>query len=161
MPSILFVCTANQFRSPIAEACFSKKLREVKWKSDWKIQSAGTWAIPGQPVIDMTRQIGENLKLSLDHHITKSVTTELLLEQDLILVMENGHREALQSEFYVFRPRIFLLSEVVDGTLEDIPDPINESYERCQATAIKLRDMVDRGFYRICAQALRLRRYTR
>jgi protein-tyrosine phosphatase len=159
MPSILFVCTANQFRSPIAEACFSKKLREVKWKSEWIIQSAGTWAIPGQPVIDMTRQIGENLNLSLDQHVTKSVTTELLMDQDLILVMENGHKEAMKSEFYIFGPRILLLSEVVDGKLEDIPDPIHESYERCQETAKRLRDMVDRGFYRICAQALRLRRY--
>jgi protein-tyrosine phosphatase len=161
MPSILFVCTANQFRSPIAEASFTKKLREVKWKSDWRIQSAGTWATPGQTVLPLTRQIAENLKLPLEDHKTISVTTELLLNQDLVLVMENGHREALQNEFYPFRSRIFLLSEVVDGTLEDIPDPINESYERCLITAVKVRDMVDRGFYRICAQALRLRRYTR
>jgi protein-tyrosine phosphatase len=161
MPSILFVCTANQFRSPIAEACFSRKLREVKWKSDWKVQSAGTWATSGLAVLPLTVQVARNLKLSVDGHKTCSVSAELLHAQDLILVMENGHRESLQSEFPVTRGRIFLLSEVVDGTPDDIPDPINESYEVCQATATRLRDMIDRGFYRICAQALRLHRYRR
>lgn len=50
MPSVLFACTANRFRSPIAAARFSHCLQNEVDVQDWRVGSAGTWAEPGLPV---------------------------------------------------------------------------------------------------------------
>ncbi|MGB9521787.1 MAG: low molecular weight phosphatase family protein, partial [Anaerolineales bacterium] len=47
MPSVLFVCTANQCRSPLAQGLFQLALNGQL--SGWRIDSAGTWAVNGLP----------------------------------------------------------------------------------------------------------------
>lgn len=69
--------------------------------------------------------------------------------------MESGHKEAIQAEFGIFRSRVFLLSEVVSGRKEDIPDPVLNQDVPPFEIASQVCDMVERGFYRICAQALK------
>jgi protein-tyrosine-phosphatase len=48
-PSVLFVCTANMIRSPIAAALFRSRLANKRpdWQ-EWRIDSAGTWALDGE-----------------------------------------------------------------------------------------------------------------
>ena len=124
MPAILFVCTANQFRSPIAAACFSRKLASLQWKGDWIIQSAGTWISPGVSALPVAIIAARKIGVSLEGHKARSVTPELVSIQDLILVMESGQKEALQNEFSIFGKRVFLLSEVALNKAEEIPDPV-------------------------------------
>ena len=113
MHTILFVCTANQFRSPIAAACFSSKLAGVKWGKGWVIQSAGTWASPGAPALPVAIAAARKIDVSLDGHEASLITPQLISTQDLILVMESEHKESLQNEFPIFAKHIFLLSEAV------------------------------------------------
>ena len=155
MPAILFVCTANQFRSPLAAACFSRKLSSLNWKGDWIIQSAGTWASPGIPALPVTIVAARKLGVSLEDHKTRCVTSALVSTQDLILVMESGQKEAMQSEFAIFSKRMFLLSEVVQNKAEDISDPVMSDTESYIETAIKIHNLIERGFYRICGKALK------
>src|SRR5271157_1892556 len=101
MPSVLFVCTANQFRSPIAAACLINFIRQEDTPKKWRVESAGTWTKPGLPVSPLALQIAQQLGLrGLESHITHQVSQELLDEFDLILVMESGHLEAIASEFH-------------------------------------------------------------
>lgn len=158
MPSILFVCTANQFRSPLAAAFFAHKYQTMGWQSDWLIGSAGTWALPGCPAMPSAIQSAYRLGISLSEHRSQQVSASLISIQDLILVMDSGQKEALQVEFSIFRRRIFLLSEVVDGWVENIPDPVTNESVSPYEIALKIRDMIDHGYYRICAQALKANR---
>jgi protein-tyrosine-phosphatase len=155
MPAILFVCTANQFRSPIAAACFSRKLASLQWKGNWIVQSAGTWTSPGVSALPVAIVAARKIGVSLEGHKARSITPELVSTQDLILVMESGHKEALQNEFSIFSRRVFLLSEVALNKAEEISDPVMSGTDSYIEAAIKINDMVEQGFYRICGKALK------
>jgi protein-tyrosine phosphatase len=161
MPSILFVCTANLFRSPIAAACFSECLSRKNWSGEWNIQSAGVWTTTGIPALPIAQTVAERLKLTLERHRSSMVSAEMIAAQDLILVMENGQKEALQSEFPLSRANIFLLSEVVEKRAYDIQDPIQDRLDRCVEVGFQIQDLIDKGFYRICDRAIRLQRLRR
>ena len=157
MPTVLFVCTANRFRSPIAVAAFQKKLRNEGIEG-WQVGSAGTWTDPGLPPAPVAVQAARQLGVSLDGHASRLVNAALLSGYDLILVMEMGHKEALESEFPAVQNRVFLLSEVVDGMLYDIPDPALSEESSPQEIANEVCNLVWKGFHNICLQAERLGR---
>jgi protein-tyrosine-phosphatase len=124
MPSVLFVCTANQFRSPLAAMCFSMILRNEKEEPNWVIESAGTWAKDGMHAPPVAIRIANQLGLdSLERHVSHQIDSNLLNQFKLIIVMENNHREAILSEFPAVEGRLFMLSELATGIRYDIPDP--------------------------------------
>ena len=124
MPSVLIVCTANQFRSPIAAACLREQLAGETLKNEWLVESAGTWGEGGLPAPGVTLAVAATLGLGgLESHRTRQVDRALLERFDLVLVMEGGHKEALCAEFPSVCGRVYLLSELVDGLPYDIPDP--------------------------------------
>lgn len=154
MPAILFVCRANQFRSPIAAACFERKLSSLNWKGEWVIDSAGTWASDGLVVAPMPRQVASQLGLSIETHISNLITAEMIEKFDLILVMEDGQKEALHAEFPDAQERILMLTELVTNQTYNIIDPDGESHEFSLALAEEICRLVEDGFFRIVTQAL-------
>jgi protein-tyrosine-phosphatase len=152
MPAVLFVCTGNRFRSPIAAAAFQKKLVDEGIEG-WQVGSAGTWTEPGLPPARGAVQAARLLGVSLGGHTSRLVNPVLLSEYDLILVMELGQKEALESEFPTAKNRVFLLSEVVDSMLYDIPDPALSEESSPQDIANEVCNLVWKGFRSICSQA--------
>lgn len=127
----------------------------MKWKGDWIIKSAGTWASPGAPALPVAIIAARKLGMSLDGHKVKSITPELVSTQNLILVMESGQKEALQNEFSPFANRVFLLSEVAQNKIEEIADPVMSDADSYIETAFQINNMIETGFYRICGFALK------
>jgi len=124
MPSVLFICTANQFRSPLAAACLLDAIQVVQPAGVWIVESAGTWTEAGMTAPELVRQIASGLGLpGFESHRTRQVDQELLSQFDLSIVMEAGHKEALCIEFSFIKKRVYMLSEIVEGVLYDIPDP--------------------------------------
>lgn len=156
MPSVLFVCTANRFRSPLASAFFRDALRSLRADETWEVDSAGAWTIPGLPVLPEVSLIARKYGLDLARHRSKPVTEALLSNFDLILVMETGHLEALQNEFPSHSGRIYLLSQVTEGRVYSVPDLIR-SAESMMEVGGNLHDLIRSGFENICALAIRLR----
>lgn len=154
MPSVLFVCTANRFRSPLASAFFRKELDAVD-EDGWTIDSAGTWTTWGLPVLPKVNLIARRYGIDLSSHRSKPVTEPLLSAHDLILVMEAGHREALQNEFPAVSERIYLLSQAAEGRTYDIPDRI-ESVESMLEVGENLHELIQTGLKDICDLAVRL-----
>ncbi|MBI5352694.1 MAG: hypothetical protein HZB50_08675 [Chloroflexi bacterium] len=124
MTSVLFICTGNQYRSPIAAETFLGQVTRDGSLPQWRIGSAGTWTSAGrrapQDAIEMARSFG----MSIDHHKTRMLDAKMLEDADLVLVMEKGHKESIQFEFPFARKKVHLLSQVVEGFSYDIPDPI-------------------------------------
>ncbi len=152
MPSVLFVCTANQYRSPIAAARFEARLTREGRPGIWKISSAGTWTAPGLPVLPVARKLARSHGINLDDHTTKLVSKAQLTEFDLVLVMESGHKEALLTEFPFAAGYLFMLSEVVDGLRYDIHNPTT-SYEEAEKCISDLCELIERGYEKICTLA--------
>jgi protein-tyrosine phosphatase len=146
MPSVLFVCTANQFRSPIAAACFSKLIEREQGAKSWRVESAGTWANSGTRAPDIAVQVAESLGLPrLDRHLSRQIDRQLLEGFDLVIVMETGHKEAICIEFPSICQRTYLLSEIVDGISYDIPDPPNSASVTPDEAGTILFDLLARG----------------
>lgn len=155
MPSVLFICTANQCRSPVAAAAFQSQLNNLEIEDQWKVYSAGTWAVAGIHSPGSVLHAAERFGLRLDDHVTQSVSLPMLSACDLVLVMERGHQEALSVEFPVARSWTYLLSQVVDGVTYDIPDPGLSALEVDQAVQ-ELVELIERGTEKICNLALEL-----
>jgi len=156
MPSILIICTANQFRSPLAAALLSRQLELDHPNSAWRVESAGTWTKPGFPATSFVTHIARDFGLSdLETHRTRQVDQALLSSFDLCIVMEAGHKEALDNEFPSARGRVYLLSTIVEGVPYDIPDPARPGVDPVEV-AHELKSLIDNGTARIVrlAQAL-------
>lgn len=149
MPSILFVCTANMFRSPIAAAILQKEIDQQENASDWLVNSAGTWTTNELPAPEFTRKISKRLELpDIEKHRTRQVDGNLLENTDLIIVMEANHKEALISEFPSIKNRVFLLTEIVKGKSIDIPDPVMLLID-ADNVANQIADLISIGFDKI------------
>jgi protein-tyrosine-phosphatase len=156
MPSVLFVCTANRFRSPIAEACF-RELLHKQGEKNWLVGSVGSWTKPGLKALPSAKWSHKQLGLDLSGHRSRPVSRALLAEYDLILVMERNQKESLGIEFPETRSRLFLLSDFSEEPY-DIPDPVRAA-EQTQAVyldaAQELLDLIRVCFQAICVQAER------
>lgn len=156
MPSILFVCTANLYRSPLAAAFLRKELINLPTWKDWAIDSAGTWTRDGIEIHHQTIEDAHLYGLDLSEHQSKQVNLEMLASYDLILVMEAGQKEALSIEFPTYKSRIFLLSEVVDGLYYDIPDPFSSEGKHDREIIDELFNLITRGRDKIMVLAKEL-----
>jgi protein-tyrosine-phosphatase len=155
MPSILFVCTANRFRSPLASAFFQNELRKTAASASWIVDSAGTWTTRGLPVLPEVALLARRYDLDLTGHRSKPVTGKLLKVQHLILVMEAGQQEALYNEFPAVRGRVRLLSQVAEGRAYNIPDWM-DTPDSVLKIGETLHEIIQKGFLNICRLALQL-----
>lgn len=153
MPLILFVCTANRFRSPLAARLFEKLLAEHSLENTCTVTSAGTWAKPGLPAVEEALLAAERMGISLAGHRTKLLSRASVEQADLVLVMERHHQEALRAEFPEAASRIKLLSEVVEDFPSDIPDLMSTGVD-AWTVATEIERMLRKGFWRIYQTAL-------
>lgn len=155
MPSVIFICTANICRSPMAAAIFRNIVDEVEKGDEWRVESAGVWGMDGSPAASGSQNAVRKWGLDLRGHRARSVSRELLENFDLILTMEQGHKEALKWQFPELGERIFMMSEIV-GVNYDIKDPIGGSLEDFIHTADELNRLLRAGLAQIKLMALRL-----
>jgi protein-tyrosine phosphatase len=148
MRSVLFICTANVCRSPMAMGLLRAKVVALGEAGDWCIESAGTWAQPGQLAAVNTRLIVAERGVDLTSHRSRLVTRELLKDFNLTLTMEAGQKEALRTEFRRDARRVFLLSEMI-GKSYDIPDPVGKTLDEYRWTAHEIRVILNEGYDRI------------
>lgn len=150
MLSVLFVCTANICRSPMAMGLWQAKVGSSA--ANWRIESAGTWAPEGEQPAAKTLMILKERGIDLQSHHSRIVTEEMLHSFNLILTMEQGHKEAIRAEFPEIADRVYLLTEMI-GKHYDINDPIGGSLIDFQDTAQEIDRILTAGFEKICELA--------
>jgi protein-tyrosine-phosphatase len=139
MPSLLFVCSANQ-------------LERRGLSAGWQVGSAGVWALEGSPAARAALQTAASRGLNLAQHIARPVTEDLLRGADLVLVMEREHQDALRVVFPAFGDRIHLMTEMV-GEAGEVEDPIGLPLERVRSLMDELERILQAGWPRIRALA--------
>lgn len=145
MPRILFVCTANICRSPMAAGIFSKIIEDQGESEQWNVESAGTWGLDSEPASIGSQTVMNEMGIDISNHRSRRVDYDLLESFDLILTMESGHKEALRVEFPELSDRVFILSEMINVE-EDITDPIGGPIEEYKASADLIEHYILNGF---------------
>src|SRR4030042_1951112 len=158
MPSILIVCSANICRSPMAEAILKRLVSNRPDADQWHIESAGTWAMKGYPAADYSRIVMQSMGMDISSHQSRAVNSELIRRFDLILTMENNHKEGLIAEFGQDKHRIFMLSEMI-GLMMDIPDPVRDQLVDYEETVRLLERILTDGIERIYQIAMMNRKH--
>lgn len=152
MPSILIICTANQCRSPLAEALLRRQLTEQQPNTGWRVESAGTWASGAHPAHPQICKVAGEAGMDLSRHRARNVEELALHTYDLILTMEQSHKEALQVEFPAVRDRIYQLTEMI-GLHYDVADPIGGVPDDFRGTLHELKRLIAFGLPQIIALA--------
>jgi len=148
LPAVLFVCSANQCRSPMAEALFREHLEQLGVEDEWRVESAGVWAMDGASATALARDVMSERGLDLTLHQSQGVHADLLREFDLVLVMEDRHLRSLQRNYPEEADKVYLLTAMADGE-GDVEDPVWGTKETYQATVKELEDLLVQGFDRI------------
>ena len=146
--SVLFVCTANLCRSPMAEAILKSLVAQRGEAGRWQIQSAGTWTEPGRPVTPLAQQVMQRRNIDLSDHRTRSIDADLLRTASVVLVMTRHHQEALQAEFPEAQHKVYLLSQLIDRSF-DIADPYGGSLDDYELCATDLQNILTDGYDRL------------
>jgi RpiB/LacA/LacB family sugar-phosphate isomerase len=141
MKTILFLCTGNVCRSPMAEGLFR---HAVKGRGEFRIVSAGIGAIDGDLPTHHSVQAMREIGIDISGQRSRALTSELIRSADLILGMTHSHTDTVALLYPKAAEKTFLLREF-DETLEpyekDISDPIGSPYH----IYVECRDQIEQG----------------
>ncbi len=141
MKTILFLCTGNVCRSPMAEGLFR---HAVKGRGDFRVLSAGLGALDGQPPTPHSVQAMKEIGLDISRQRSRALTSELVRSADYIFGMTHSHVDTVALLYPQLAEKTFLLREF-DDTLEpyekDISDPIGSAYD----VYVECRNQIELG----------------
>ncbi|HVU27698.1 MAG TPA: serine hydroxymethyltransferase [Verrucomicrobiae bacterium] len=141
MKTVLFVCTGNVCRSPMAEGLFRKA---VAGRGEFRVLSAGLGAMDGQPPTAHSVAAMREIGIDISDQRSRMLTADLVREADFIFGMTHSHVDTVGLLYPQAAEKTFLLREF-DESLEDfekdIADPIGSSYE----IYAHCRDQIEQG----------------
>lgn len=117
---VLTVCIGNICRSPVAQVLLAHQLPGLA------VQSAGLGALVGRGADPAMLRLLTEQQLDGTAHRAQSLASWMLTQSDLVLVMEQGHKDQIEAQYPQARGRVFRLGHYDQ---QDIPDPYRQDDE--------------------------------
>ncbi len=145
MKRILFVCTGNICRSPMAEG-YMRHLLQKEGITDVEVASAGVGAMPGQQPSRHAIEALREWNIDIIEQRSQMVSPENIAESDWIFGMTQGHVDVITSMFPESRDKTLLIRHFVDRLSEyekEISDPIGGSLQIYQKCRDEIKEGID------------------
>ncbi|MDT8283970.1 MAG: low molecular weight protein arginine phosphatase [Thermovirgaceae bacterium] len=143
---LMFVCSGNTCRSPIAEGFTNYFLKNGDHGPDWHACSAGTLASCGIPASDLAVRVMAEHGVDISRHRSSPLGSWTPPEGTLFFGMTRAHKDEIARIFPRRASSIFLLGEIsappVRGVPAEVPDPYGSSIASYRKTAAMIRSMI-------------------
>ncbi|HUT02748.1 MAG TPA: low molecular weight phosphotyrosine protein phosphatase [bacterium] len=127
---VLFVCSGNICRSPLAAALLERELR-VLGTEGVVAESAGTLDLDGRGASHWAIEVAAENGLDLSHHVSRQVNKRMLEDASIVVAMSQGHAEQLSSILPAVERRMLVL---------DVPDPYGLQKQAYEAVFGAIKD---------------------
>ena len=136
LKKVLFVCTANVCRSPMAEKLFARAVEKSSLPKKIVSYSAGLSAMDGDKASQNSMDACEEIGVDISDHRSAGLTRTSLEDASAIFCMTESHR-ALINMYFELPPGypIFLMREFIEGESKELPDPYGQDidvYRKCR-----------------------------
>ena len=148
---VLFVCTGNTCRSPLAEA-IARKISIDRGLADIEVSSAGVSAWDGSPASDGALLVGMERGLDIGEHRSRLLTPEIVAEQDLILAMGQQHVHRIEALGGAGKTHLLTSFASRGSSDRAVSDPFGGGLDVYRATADELAEEIGRVLDRIDAE---------
>ncbi|MCC2540779.1 low molecular weight protein arginine phosphatase [Bacillus thuringiensis] len=136
MKRVLFVCTGNTCRSPMAEA-----LLRHHGGDRFEVQSAGVFAYPGSDASVYAKEALAEKGISINH-AAQQVNETLLDWADIVVTMTENHKHIVLGHYPSVEKKLNTLYGLTEGIGKDIPDPFGGSLSIYKKTLDEMEKLV-------------------
>ncbi len=148
--NVIFVCTGNTCRSPLAEA-IARKMSETRGVKA-TFESAGTGAAIGAPATDAAILVGIERGLDLSRHRSRPLRPEMIDDDTVVLVMGSSHIAGVRA--LSPNARVFMLDEYGShgASRRTVADPFGGDLDDYRRAADDIEQMLEAALDRIVAE---------
>lgn len=144
---ILFICTGNTCRSPMAEGIFRDKIIRYGLSEQYQASSAGLYVMfEGGASPKSIRICGDN-GVDITAHRAKQADAQLLYDNDLILTMTLAHKQEIIFRYPEIQNKVFSLHEFASAPImsekaKDISDPYGGNLDVYAKTFLEIDECI-------------------
>ena len=151
---VLFVCSGNTCRSPLAVSLLRRMLDEAG-RQDITVESAGTGAYDGSPASEGAYLVALEVGLDLSPHRARLLDRELVEAADLILTMSKGHLTRVERLGGEGKAHLLGTYASASATESEIKDPYGGDVEGYRQTLRQLERLLFPARERLLAEFAR------